>query len=751
MAIKPIKRYGGFTPTGIDTSGVKRMEALAGLGATASETFSAIGEKIAIAKAPEKAKKAIDEATTVDPVTGEVTREKIEMKSGFGWGDVAYNQQIAVHDEAIRQQYLDGVDRNAQTTLNRLFDENKDNPEQFNALATEAAKGIVSGVSPEYQGLVGDSLTNSIFNNTEKLRSDKRANDITATIQTGKESLGAITNEITAAAAAGEDPTDLVSKARLRIESLSKLSPEQARLQSSRLKDLERSTYEAKVSGDLNRIAEGEGGASAAYAKIVELENNPKKGYGNEEWQAFIQNRKVEVGRTDTLLTASKGVATAEFKADVTEYQNKAQLGFEIAESERIEMTAKVAGTPYESGVAMANQMAEFSVQPQAKRNALIAAAQNSGNATLTQELLRLDDRLRSEVANDAFGLGIKQGYVEYTPLNLMQLADDPTTPIDERQETISALNARKESASKLSEIYGTNVSVLTKQEAATLAAALPGMNVAQKLSLSEVFGSTSGLWAQIAQDNSAGAFAQVSALGDETVSKTVFMGQEAIATDKTLAVTGNDLNDANDILDDVVGSVYGNFDKASVREAALNHYYGSNPGRGVLDQNQWKASIQAVTGGIEKVRGVPTQLTGVGVNKVSGRDLDLYFSSFTADNLEKMNIKQITSEVTQTYTSSVRDVSQVFQQNQTLDNLAHGRIEAVAGQGNYVIVQGNGVVTKLDGTDMIFNVTKDKIEAMKGTARGKAMQGTITANLYGQQQSTQADEALGAFLGGPK
>jgi len=228
-------------------------------------------------------------------------------------------------------------------------------------------------------------------------------------------------------------------------------------------------------------------------------------------------------------------------------------------------------------------------------------------------------------------------------------------------------------------------------------------------------------------------------------------MGQEAIATDKTLAVTGNDLNDANDILDDVVGSVYGNFDKASVREAALNHYYGSNPGRGVLDQNQWKASIQAVTGGIEKVRGVPTQLTGVGVNKVSGRDLDLYFSSFTADNLEDMNIKQITSEVTQTYTSSVRDFSQVFQQNQTLDNLAHGRIEAVAGQGNYVIVQGNGVVTKLDGTDMIFNVTKDKIEAMKGTARGKAMQGTINANLYGQQQSTQADEALGAFLGGPK
>ena len=230
-------------------------------------------------------------------------------------------------------------------------------------------------------------------------------------------------------------------------------------------------------------------------------------------------------------------------------------------------------------------------------------------------------------------------------------------------------------------------------------------------------------------------------------------MGEEAIANDKTLAVIGNDLKDANDILDEVVGNVYGNFDKASVREAALNHYYGSKPGRGVLDRDKWQASIQAVTGGIEKVRGVPTQLTGVGVNKVSGRDLDLYFSSFTADDLEKMNINQITQEVIQTYTpiTSIRDVSLVFQQNQTLDNLAHGRIEAVAGQGNYVIVQGNGVVTKLDGTDMIFNVTKDKIEAMKGTARGKAMQSTIAANLYGEQQRTQADEALGAFLGGLK
>lgn len=753
MAMQPIKRYAAFTPDSVDTSEVARMQSLAGMGQAGVTAFSAIGEKIATAEAPEKAKKAIDEATTVDPVTGEVTREKIEMKSGFGWGDAAYNEQIAIHDEAIRQQYLDGVDRNAQTTLNRLFDENKDNPELFNQLATEAAKGIVSGVSPEYQGLVSDSLTSSIFKNTEALRSNKRANDIALTIKQGEEALEADFDAITIAAAAGEDTTDLEEKFNLRLDSLSKM-PGQDIKKADRQKLLQEKKYEAEVSGELNRIAEGEGGASAAYARLTEIESKPKKGYSNEEWQAFVNNQRIQIGRTDTLLQATKGVATEEFKSEVKNYESKAQLGFEIPESERAAMTAKVAGTPYEAGVSMANQMAEFAVQPQDKRNQLLADAQASGNATLFIQLEQLDQRLQSEVANDAFGLGIKQGYVEYTPINLMQLADDPATPIDERQETISALNARKESASKLSQIYGTNVSVLTKQEAATLAAALPGMNVAQKLSLSEVFGSTSGLWAQIAKDNTAGAFAQVSALGDETVAKTVFMGEEAIATDKTLAVTGNDLKDANDMLDEVVGNVYGNFDKASVREAALNHYYGSDPGRGVLDRDKWQASIQAVTGGIEKVRGMPTQLTGVGKDKVSGQDLDLYFSALTADNLTTMGVEQLV--VGEEVTEQVYRPGAPFpiprqaqrQVNLTLDKLARGKIKAVAGQGNYVIVDGDQVVSKPNGEPFVFNVTKDKVNAIKGTKKGIEMQGSISPYLYALEQEERYQKTMSEFFG---
>jgi hypothetical protein len=143
-----------------------------------------------------------------------------------------------------------------------------------------------------------------------------------------------------------------------------------------RQKLLREKKYEAQVSGELNRIAEGEGGASAAYARLTEIESKPKKGYSNEEWQAFVNNQRIQIGRTDTLLQATKGVATEEFKAEVKNYESRAQLGFEIPESERTAMTAKVAGTPYEAGVSMANQMAEFAVQPQDKRNQLLADAQ---------------------------------------------------------------------------------------------------------------------------------------------------------------------------------------------------------------------------------------------------------------------------------------------------------------------------------------------------------------------------------------
>tara|TARA_R110001599_G_scaffold313141_1_gene520882 strand:+ start:453 stop:2489 length:2037 start_codon:yes stop_codon:yes gene_type:complete len=83
MALKPISYYGQFTPTGVDQSGARRMQALAGLG----ETVAGLGTKFSIDKAereaPALAEQAVEEARTVDE-EGKVSYGEVSTKNGYG-------------------------------------------------------------------------------------------------------------------------------------------------------------------------------------------------------------------------------------------------------------------------------------------------------------------------------------------------------------------------------------------------------------------------------------------------------------------------------------------------------------------------------------------------------------------------------------------------------------------------------------------------------------------------------------------
>ena len=709
--------YGKFQPTGVDRSGVQRMQALAGL----AEQVGGMAEQFGIAKAteiaPEQAKIQIDEATNIDPETGEVTKEKVEMRSGLAWGADAYNQEIDTHNKAIDAAYLSDIDRDNAAKINELRDNNINDPEQFITLATAYSKGVIGTIKPEFQGIVNNSLRQNIFKTAEQLKTSRRQNDIANSIQKQVDNASQKLDDLSIRARKGEDVSAQRDELVLAIQTLSELSPEQERQESQRISTLDKSIYESKVSGQLNRIAETDGPAEASK-RLQEIKQKPQAGYSDKEWDAFINNEQTQLGRTRTLIDSTNQLATVEKQAEITEYVKKAELGFSIPETKQAKMTEQVAGTKYESSVAMATELAQFAVQPVAVRKELIAEAQKSGNATLTANLITLDNRLQSEIANDAFGLGMKQGYVEYTTLNVSDILSGTL------EEAEQIFKTRKADASLLSTIYGTNVSVLTKEEASQLTAALPNMNEDQKMRISRVLGANSGVWAQIAKDPTSGAFAQVSALGNDSVSRTVFRGQEALATENVRPVSGKDLDQANDILDEIVGNnVYGNFDKESVREAALSYYYGINPKRDSLEQDKWKASIQAVTGGIEKVRAYPTQLT----QGVSAKDLDLYFNFVTADDLKKMGAKQIIRKESDGFLSSLLPYEALYPsvgENTTLNKIHNGRIKAVEGQGNYIITnKGGEVVSKPDGSPLIFNVTADKIAKIKGTERGRQMQ----------------------------
>lgn len=146
MAIQPIKRYGGFTATGIDTSGVKRMQALAGLGATAASVGTAIGEKIAEAQAPEeaqaKAEQALKEGTAP------------EKKSPFNYAYKTFNNQLV-------QGYAAGIQNKTNDMIARVAAENPADYSTFQKLVNEGYKGLSANLPVEVKATVDNFFSRS--------------------------------------------------------------------------------------------------------------------------------------------------------------------------------------------------------------------------------------------------------------------------------------------------------------------------------------------------------------------------------------------------------------------------------------------------------------------------------------------------------------------------------------------------------------------------------------------------------------
>ena len=128
----------------------------------------------------------------------------------------------------------------------------------------------------------------------------------------------------------------------------------------------------------------------------------------------------------------------------------------------------------------------------------------------------------------------------------------------------------------------------------------------------------------------------------------------------------------------EIVGTVYGPNDKRDTLDTALNYYYGSlEAGEDQYNPSKFKAAIQAVTGGVKKIRGYQTQLP----RGIPDYDLDTYFDSL---------------------------------------GFPDGQIKAIAGQGNYHVYDDAGIpIYGEDGAPIIFNVTKEKITDMKSSKEG--------------------------------
>ena len=139
MAMQPIKRYAAFTPDSVDTSEVARMESLAGMGQAGVTAFSAIGEKIATAEAPEEALQDLEKAKEEGA--------ELKKRNPLAWGASTYNA-------TLEKAYVDSKELDFAAQAARIAIENPTDVMAFDSLIREQAKATLSNVQPEFEAQV---------------------------------------------------------------------------------------------------------------------------------------------------------------------------------------------------------------------------------------------------------------------------------------------------------------------------------------------------------------------------------------------------------------------------------------------------------------------------------------------------------------------------------------------------------------------------------------------------------------------
>ena len=682
---QPIGFYGKFQPTGVDNSAAQRMQALAGLG----ETVAGIAEQFGIAKAeelaPAEALQAVEEARIVDPETGKVSYGEVAQKSG--WGSSVYQNTV------INAQY---AQRKTDTTirLNEIAVDFADDPKGYETAAKAFYDATVNAAPLEIRQDLRSAMGPRISSNFQTINANFVANSEKQGQAILQDSINTALIDLENLTANGED--QLVAKELpllyLTIDAMGEADP-LYNVEGAKNK-VNNVLYEQRALKTLNDIADKDG-IPAAMTALEELQDKPlNQGYSQADRRSFTISAQEDLSRKNSRINASGKVSTNEAQKQTQDYIIARSLGQPINEQERSAVYELAKGTPLEEKLFLADEIGIFATASMQARNDMLDAARGGGldRVDAYKAMLVANEDINKRYREDGISMYVAQGLGEAIEFNPSILVDDPTTPEDELALNQQAFAQRKKQAKLASSHSGVSVSPLTNNDANALSNTITQMTPQEKIGLVNLFGSDSSVWGQIAGNNQ-GVFAQAAASGNRVVQQTIFKGQDLLANKlvPTLSQADGYLTDFNRM----VGNVYGPNDKRDTLDAALNYYYGSlDSGEDQYNSSKFKSAVQAVTGGIDKLRGYQTQLP----RGVSDYDLDIYFESLGAFEL-----------IDQGYNIAPKDL------DVAVDAVRNGQIKAIAGQGNYNIYgRDGGVIVNADGTPVVFNVTQELIRDMK-------------------------------------
>jgi hypothetical protein len=682
------------------------MESLAGLGATLQDISVGYAKVKRSEQGIEAAEAAVEKAKTVDPETGIITYEDVEKKSSFGFFGSAFNEASRAKLREARQvaetTNLQNLDRDFRESINAFEEQHQNDPEALGSALESYSNGIQSGISgleEDAQARVMNSLAAKSLAASSRVSAKYEANELKNNIQAQKSNINEAVSAASRLMSGGDSKEALAELANIETMMVSVGDIDSTFDVKENIRRVRNSLFQVNKVREFRGLVSEEGEDSAKEALIKFRDEGAPETYDALEFDAFVSQLNTEINKEASLRSAQSKENQRQVKKELDDVTAKLSMGFALSKDEIDSAIELARGTPMQTAIEDAMLLAPFNAQNYESQNASIAAAQQNEEYALMSRMQVAQATQRNAIAKDPYTFAVRQGLIERADLNLSELGTD---------EFANSLEQRKEQAEFLSGYYGMRISPLEASEQTALKQALPDMNQDQKILLMDSFGSDSGLWGSIADAGDVGVFAQLAALGNKDVSRIALSGQEK---QKLKGIVFDPKkSDYLTVFNDVVGDVYTLDNKNSTLQTAIAHYLGSTDEE-VFDPNIFKRSIQAVTSGIDKVRGYPTQMSGLTESQI-----EMYFDSITADDLAKMGAapKSSVEGDFNYFTPGFAPVSDFEKVDLNLRLIEEGRIKAVAGRGNYVVTAKDGqTITDRAGDEIVFNITEEKLSSI--------------------------------------
>jgi hypothetical protein len=586
MAQKRIDYYGQFTPTGVDTSQAKRLQALSGLAEQVGDIAFEVGGRI-------QKRKAIEDASAEALAAVEEGRTP-EIKEGLLSSISIYDQSF---NETAQKAYTTEITSDIRTNIARIAAEAEGDFNSFRELSTKYFQGISPGENSEY----GPEFTR-VFNETFERNSIQveqlgRKNARAKAVNTISSGIEANLNSAEAEAIEGDvsyseqlilesvnDAQQLVNNGDATQEYLRKTRNRGQKILSTA--GLEREIRDSIKDNDYK----------AAFSTVLSAERPEpqeflgatEEGFTPSEWETYKSGLSTYVARQKSVYEAATDYNKDALRKEVRQVGTALSLGYEVDPSTLSSVIDRAQGTEYEADLNNAMEASTFSVLPATDRAAILTEAKGLGTlegVSRYQALATAENGINTALADDPLRFAIQQGIVPNTPLDI---------------SSSDAWLERVSSAEAASLHYGLDMPALTKAEATKLSETVESADYEQKLLLSQSLNQNPAAFEMI---DKAGEplFAMIASTNDPEVQEITFKGQQMLADGVAKSPTASKyLPLAEDFLGPV-GEVYASDQYANIIDASLAYLAKVSPSADleVGGASQFKDALAEITGGI--------------------------------------------------------------------------------------------------------------------------------------------------------